>query len=592
MISPFLRKSAFGPGILLLAFILGVLLTSGSVGHCQKPLLIADDLFQTNSLIEIEIRIPEKDWSALTGQTRDFRSMFQGGTANPFTNFKASITVNGVKIDSVAIRKKGFIGSLDNYRPSLKIKFDEYVDQAPIDGLDRLTLNNNKQDRSLVSQHLTYELFRRAGLKAPRTSFARVTVNGEYLGIYTHVESIRKPFLNNGFGDGSGALFEGTIADLYPKAIERIEAKNKKAKDLKKPRELAQLLAAEGELDLARVAELVDVPYFLKFLAMETLIGFWDGYAQNQNNYYMYEAPSNDKIYFIPWGADGALDSERGRLRQMAEIDRTAVYANGMLANRLFWAGNTKEEYVEVMEALLNHVWKEDELIAEIDRLEELFSPELPEFQSRYQESLDQVRAFVFGRRDQINGILASGWDNVPKTPRKPMYTVPVGTATGSFATVWSDELGQTVGGGGSLKLKLILNDEIVEFSDMSADAGPIAFRGFGRRGGGRPGGRQGEPPPAPVSIRLTGRRQSDNEPITLSLTIDRQQFSNSNGREIEVTGFLQQGQGGFGRRGGGMRSIGGKITLNAAGMKAGEKVSGNVDLNIVETRGGMFNRR
>ena len=34
-------------------------------------------------------------------------------------------------------------------------QFDEYVDQAPIEGLDRLTLNNNNQDGSLCSQYLT-----------------------------------------------------------------------------------------------------------------------------------------------------------------------------------------------------------------------------------------------------------------------------------------------------------------------------------------------------------------------------------------------------------------------------------------------------
>src|SRR5690606_32903219 len=103
--------------------------------------------------------------------------------------------IDGVTIDSVAIRKKGFIGSLDEQRPSLKVKFDEYIEQDPIAGLDRLTLNNNKQDESQVSQYLTYRLFNAAGVPAPRCNFARVTVNGEYLGIYSNVESIRRPFL-------------------------------------------------------------------------------------------------------------------------------------------------------------------------------------------------------------------------------------------------------------------------------------------------------------------------------------------------------------------------------------------------------------
>ncbi len=44
-----------------------------------------------------------------------------------------------------------------------------------------------------------------------------------------------------------------------------------------------------------------------KFWAIESLIGFWDGYTQNQNNYFDYENPKNGKIYFMPWGADGCF---------------------------------------------------------------------------------------------------------------------------------------------------------------------------------------------------------------------------------------------------------------------------------------------
>ena len=53
---------------------------------------------------------------------------------------------------------------------------------------------NNKQDPSIVSQFLTYRLFNQVGVQAPRVGFARVTVNGTYLGVYSNVESVEKPF--------------------------------------------------------------------------------------------------------------------------------------------------------------------------------------------------------------------------------------------------------------------------------------------------------------------------------------------------------------------------------------------------------------
>ena len=147
-------------------------------------------------------------------------------------------------------------------------------------------------------------------------NFARVTVNGEYLGIYSNVESIGKPFLKRRFGNNSGNLYEGTLADFYPKAIDRLEAKtNEKDHDRSKVMRLAELLAANGELDLDEVDKLVDIDNFIKFWAVESLIGFWDGYSNNQNNYWVYENRDNGKFYFMPWGADGSVHGSSRAVR-------------------------------------------------------------------------------------------------------------------------------------------------------------------------------------------------------------------------------------------------------------------------------------
>ena len=67
-----------------------------------------------------------------------------------------------------------------------------------------------------MSQYLGYRIFNEAGSPAPRCAFARVTVNGEHLGVYSHVETIRKPLLKRAFGWSLGTLFEGTIVDFDP----------------------------------------------------------------------------------------------------------------------------------------------------------------------------------------------------------------------------------------------------------------------------------------------------------------------------------------------------------------------------------------
>jgi len=117
--------------------------------------LKVDDLFRPDQLLEVQIKMLPSDWDKLRKES-DRRNggigrLFGGSRSagNRFNLYKADIMIDGKVIPSVGIRTKGFIGSLNPERPSLKVKFDEYLDQSPIEGLDRLTLNNNVQDESL-----------------------------------------------------------------------------------------------------------------------------------------------------------------------------------------------------------------------------------------------------------------------------------------------------------------------------------------------------------------------------------------------------------------------------------------------------------
>ena len=73
---------------------------------------------------------------------------------------------------------------------------------------------------------MAYALFRAAGLVAPRCNHAHVVVNGQDLGIYTHVEAIKKPFLARHFTSDDGNLYEGNArADFAPALQVRYERK-------------------------------------------------------------------------------------------------------------------------------------------------------------------------------------------------------------------------------------------------------------------------------------------------------------------------------------------------------------------------------
>ncbi|MCY2967056.1 MAG: CotH kinase family protein, partial [Planctomycetota bacterium] len=195
-----------------IAFAIPVLFLNLAQAADELPPLTQDELFDGQKLLDVQIEIGEADWKKLSAQTLSFVTAFgKGPIPDSYDYFPAEITIDGRKLGSVDLRKKGFFGSMDQDRPSLKVRVTGADKTRWIGGLDKLTLNNNKQDRAVVSQFLAYRLFQVAGLPAPRCSLAKVTVNGKSLGIYTHVESVDQPFLRRTFGNDSGNLYEGVF---------------------------------------------------------------------------------------------------------------------------------------------------------------------------------------------------------------------------------------------------------------------------------------------------------------------------------------------------------------------------------------------
>lgn len=145
---------------------------SGDTGSTIDP-HAGERIFEPGVLHEVDITLDPDDWDALRTQQRNVLDMFTGDCLDapfesPYTYFHAATVVDGERLEDVGVRKKGFIGSDSSVRPSLKVRFDEYVDGQVHDGLDRLTLNNGQQDPAAISQCLGYEIFRAAGLPASR----------------------------------------------------------------------------------------------------------------------------------------------------------------------------------------------------------------------------------------------------------------------------------------------------------------------------------------------------------------------------------------------------------------------------------------
>ncbi len=405
-----------------------------------------DKMFEPDRVVQVSIDIDEADWDELRVQARSW-NMFIGDDCQaepfpkPYTYFPATVTVDGVVVSQAGVRKKGFLGSLDPYKPSLKIKFDEYVADQKVSGMSRMTLNNNRQDRSFIKQCIGYALFRDAGIPAPRCNFAHVTVNGTDMGVFAHVESVKKPYLRRHFSDDDGVLYEGTLSDFRDGWIGTFEQKtNKTTPTTAALDELSAALQLPDDQLLAALDPILDVDRFINFWATEVLIAHWDGYANNTNNYYVYNDPTTGQLQFMPWGIDGILE-DANPFPDGASPPKV-VYATGLLTRRLYLLPETRTKYLDRMRALLSEVWSESALLAEIDRMEALIGDIAQDDPFAdgliVADEIDKVRDFVRVRRQVLTAELDSppGW-TYPL--RETFCFAEVGQVQGTFSTTFGD---------------------------------------------------------------------------------------------------------------------------------------------------------
>ena len=388
--------------------------------------LTLDEIFPADRVLAIQITMKEEDWDTIRNQTRNLFEVLneerkKAPIDSPYTYVDASITIDDHRFPNIGIRKKGFLGSQSASRPSLKVKLNHGDGNGAIEGLTTLTLNNNKQDAALVDQYMGYSMFNRSGSPAPRCAFAKVSVNGVNLGVYSHVETIRKPFVRREFGNSNGTLYEGTVTDFregWEGSFEKKFGKDKRGRAMIK--QLIDLLESDRvDSDPEKlIGELVDLDAFYRFWALEGLIGFWDGYTGNHNNFFTYLNPENGRFHFLPWGAD-ALFVKYSELGYDPKAP-ISVKTKGMIAHKLYQSKSGRERYARTLQQLLREQWDENALIAETKRLEKLLLPHVIPAQSAFSDKLEELRKFIRTRRADLVAEISDGmppWSKIPEPP-------------------------------------------------------------------------------------------------------------------------------------------------------------------------------
>lgn len=159
-------------------------------------------LFDNDSIISINILIDDDDWN----------EMLQNAISEEYV--QCDVEVNGTAFYNVGIRPKGntSLTSIANDpitdRYSFKLEFDHYVEGQSCFGLDKLVLNNNYADATNMKEALVYDMYKYLGADASLCSYAKISVNSEYWGIYLALEAPEDSFILRNYGVQSGRLYK------------------------------------------------------------------------------------------------------------------------------------------------------------------------------------------------------------------------------------------------------------------------------------------------------------------------------------------------------------------------------------------------
>ncbi len=236
-----------------------------------------------------------------------------------------------VSLSRVGVRYKGNSSSAPGarHKRSFLVDFDGFVAGQKFLGMGSVALDNGIQFGGLFSERLLTDILRQEGVPVSRANYARLLVNGRYMGLYVNVERINKSFLRRNFASDDGNLYKcdegGPAANLaylgddpaaYAKAFEPKTNEGAGA-DLRDLVAFIKALARTSDADIkAALESRFEVDRLLRLASVMLMGGAFDQYTGfAAHNYYLYRDPGTGRWSYLPWDLDvGFADNAFGRI--------------------------------------------------------------------------------------------------------------------------------------------------------------------------------------------------------------------------------------------------------------------------------------
>lgn len=350
-------------------------------------------LFDQTVVREFQLTIPPQSWTPVHDE-----AIPPGCVPWQRQFYSGDLEFEGQILPGVGVRTKGGCGSARNLDGKagfrISLGWDDPAvpgcpDEREIHGQRHLTFNNVVQDPSFAHERLAYRLYEAAGVPVPRVAHVRLSVNGEYWGVYLLVETAKRRFLERRFESKNGMLYEGTYwcdlvpanvppgeEDTYcltrefsPDACDGAPEPDEDPQDYDALRDMVGTVAAmPWDSFYPEIESLWNYDAFLSAWAVEGITGHWDNYAfQIMNNYRVYHDPSTDLWSLLPHGLD-----------QTFWDDRDPWNVSGVLAARCLGEPDCQEAMVARL-GEVNEIFENLGLGSDLAAIHELIAPHVYE---------------------------------------------------------------------------------------------------------------------------------------------------------------------------------------------------------------------
>lgn len=273
------------------------------------------EIFRDDVIPRVDIQLPADSLAAILDRNNR-ESNYHYHARFIFDNGSLRDTV-----ENIGFRLRGNT-SRSSQKKSFKVSFNTYESGRKYQGLEKMNLNGEHNDPTISRSKFCWELYRKAGIPASRCNHVELYINGQYFGLYVHVEHVDEVFARSRFRNNNGNLYKclwpadltykGSNPNLYkenPAGRRTYDLRTNTAAD--DYSDLAYFIDVLNRTSLSslpcELEKVFDVNSYLKVMAMDILTGNWDGPIFNKNNFYLYHNTLTDRFVYIPYDLDNTF---------------------------------------------------------------------------------------------------------------------------------------------------------------------------------------------------------------------------------------------------------------------------------------------